>query len=75
MRIFELLFDGKKPIDVSSKVAEVRVEPQRQELAKKLRQIDQSYKKIDREAQRMKRTIDTALAIAISTGGLRGEVS
>lgn len=71
MKILEILFNGKKPINVTEAVTAVRVEPQRQRLNKTLKQIDQSYKKMDKEAKKMKRSIDTALAIAISTGGLK----
>jgi hypothetical protein len=71
MRLFELLFCGKKPVNITAAVSAVRVEPQRRELAKQLQEIDRSYKKIDVEAKKMKRRIDTALAIAMSTGGLQ----
>lgn len=71
IRLLKVLFDGKKPVNVAETVGAVRVEPERRVLADKLKQIDQSYKKIDRETKRMKRAIDTALAIAMSTGGLK----
>lgn len=71
MRLFKILFNGGKPVDVSSVVGAVRVEPQRQEIARQLREIDESYRKIGMEAKKMKKSIDTALAIAMATGGLK----
>lgn len=70
-RILELLFGGKRPVNVSAAIGAVRVEPQRKKLEVKLHEIDQSYDKINKEAKKMKKSIDTALAIAMSTGGLR----
>lgn len=70
-RLFELLFNGKKPVPVPQAVGSASVEPQRIELERKLREIDRSYKKIEVEGKRMKKTIDSALALAIATGGLK----
>ncbi len=71
IRILRVLFDGKKPVNVSSAVNTGIVEPQRIELANQLKEIDNSYKRMTVEAKKMKRQIDTALAIALSTGGLK----
>lgn len=70
-RVIELLFKGRKPVDVSAVIHAKRVDPQRKKLTKELEKIDKSYKKIDVEVKKMKRSIDTSLAIAIATGGLR----
>ena len=71
MRLLDALFNGKKPISVKRVVEPSRIEPQRRKLTHQLQQIDKGYKKIDSENKKMKREIDIALAIAISTGGLR----
>ena len=71
IRILRILFDGKKTVDVREAVNQGSVEPRKKEIVKQLNEIDKSYHKIDQEAQKMKRRIDTALAIAMSTGGLR----
>lgn len=71
IRIFRILFDGKKPVNVKEAVNKGSADPHKREIVKQLNEIDKSYHKIDQEAQRMKRRIDTALAIAMSTGGLR----
>lgn len=70
IKFLELLFNGKKPVDVSATISAIPVNPQRQIMTQHLREIDRSFKKIDKEAKRMKKKIDTALAIAISTGGI-----
>lgn len=71
IKLFEIFFDGKRSVKHIPDAGEFRVEPQRRELSDKLKQIDKSYIKISKEAQSMKRRIDTAVAIAISIGGLK----
>lgn len=70
-KILNLLFDGKGPVNVSATISAVPVDSDRRELTQHLLEIDKGLKKIDNEAKRMKKKIDTALAIAISTGGLK----
>lgn len=71
LRVLDLLFNGKRPVDVSTVVHAKRVEPQRRKLAHEMERIQKSYKRIGFEAKKMKKTIDTSLAIAIATGGIR----
>lgn len=70
-RLFKLLFNGNKPVNVADAVGAVRVEPQRRIVAAHLREVNRGLRNINKEAKLMKRTIDTALALAISTGGLK----
>lgn len=65
--ILKLLFSKNKPVSIHGSL---RVEPERKKLNKELRRIDESFKRIDRENRKMKKSIDTALAIAMTTGGL-----
>lgn len=70
-RVLELLFKGKRPVDVEAVVHAKRVEPERRKLTKELGKIKKSYHLINTEVKKMKKSIDTSLAIAIATGGLR----
>lgn len=71
MRLLELLFNGRKPVDVNAAVNTGVLQPQRDRLTEELHHISKSYEVIDKEMHKMKKEIDTAVAIAISTGGIK----
>lgn len=71
IRIMKILFNGKKPVNVQSATTSQRIGPERKRLTRELKAIDKSAKKITYEVKKMKRQIDTALALAVATGGLK----
>lgn len=74
MRILELLFNHKKKIlDVKEAIHQPEVHNQKNKLSGELLKLHNSAIKIEREAIKMRQTIDTATRIAHATGGLKIE--